>query len=176
MSDTPVVAPSTAKRPYAAYVKSCRVTAPGLSPASTLHTSASWLTARWPQSPDARATRDIPGRRRARASASGPAVQQTRPFGCDALTEAECRVLRYLPTHLTAREIADELYVSRNTVRTHMRHIYAKLGASRRSDAVDAARAAGLLRPPQLVRSRIPEPGRRTARRACTAIPLAEAA
>jgi LuxR family transcriptional regulator, maltose regulon positive regulatory protein len=56
-------------------------------------------------------------------------------------------VLRYLPTNLSAPEIAGELYLSVNTVRTHMRHIYEKLGAHSRTEAVERARALGLLAP-----------------------------
>jgi LuxR family maltose regulon positive regulatory protein len=56
-------------------------------------------------------------------------------------------VLRYLPTNLSAREIARELSVSLNTVRTHMRHIFAKLGVHRRTEAVTRARGLGLLAP-----------------------------
>ena len=56
-------------------------------------------------------------------------------------------MLRYLPTNLTAPEIADELYVSRNTVKAHMRNVYAKLGAHRRAEAVARARDLGLLAP-----------------------------
>jgi len=56
-------------------------------------------------------------------------------------------VLRYLPTNLSMPEIASELYVSHNTVRTHMRHLYAKLGTHRRADTVARARALGLLAP-----------------------------
>jgi LuxR family maltose regulon positive regulatory protein len=63
------------------------------------------------------------------------------------LTHSESRVLRYLPTHLTASEIAGELYVSVSTVKTHMSHLYAKLGSHRRTEAVDRARALGLLAP-----------------------------
>ena len=63
------------------------------------------------------------------------------------LTHSETRVLRYLPTHLTASEIASELYVSVTTVKTHMSHLYAKLGIHRRAEAVDRARALGLLAP-----------------------------
>ena len=44
------------------------------------------------------------------------------------LTEAESRVLRYLPTNLSAPEIAAELFCSVNTVKTLIRHVYAKLG------------------------------------------------
>jgi LuxR family maltose regulon positive regulatory protein len=63
------------------------------------------------------------------------------------LTESETRVLRYLPTNLSAPEIAGELYLSLNTIRTHMRHLYAKLGVHTRADAVDRARALALLAP-----------------------------
>jgi LuxR family maltose regulon positive regulatory protein len=61
------------------------------------------------------------------------------------LSHAEARVLRYLPTKLSAPEIADELYLSVNTVKTHMRHLYDKLGVHRRHEAVEQARALGLL-------------------------------
>jgi LuxR family maltose regulon positive regulatory protein len=63
------------------------------------------------------------------------------------LTAAELRVLRYLPSNLTAPEIGQELVLSTSTVKTHMRHIYAKLDAHRRSEAVARARALGLLAP-----------------------------
>ena len=63
------------------------------------------------------------------------------------LSEAELRVVRYLPSNLKAPEIASELYVSSNTVRTHLRHIYAKLDAHNRTEAVARARELGLLAP-----------------------------
>ena len=63
------------------------------------------------------------------------------------LSQAETRVLRFLPSSLSAPEIARELYLSVNTVRTHMRHLYDKLGAHRRLEAVNRARALGLLAP-----------------------------
>ena len=63
------------------------------------------------------------------------------------LSNAEIRVLRYLPTHLTAPEIARELSVSTSTVKTHMRNLYAKLSAHSRAEAVQSARALGLLAP-----------------------------
>jgi LuxR family maltose regulon positive regulatory protein len=63
------------------------------------------------------------------------------------LTDTEVRVLRYLPTNLRAPEIAAELFVSINTVRTHLRHLYAKLGVNGRTDAVERARQLGLLSP-----------------------------
>jgi LuxR family maltose regulon positive regulatory protein len=66
------------------------------------------------------------------------------------LSEAELRVVRYLPSNLKAPEIASELFVSPNTVRTHLRHIYSKLGVHNRSQAVERARQLGLLAPSRL--------------------------
>ena len=65
----------------------------------------------------------------------------------DELSDAELRVVRYLPSNMTAPQIASELIVSPNTVRTHMRHIYAKLDAHSRSEAVARARELGLVAP-----------------------------
>jgi LuxR family transcriptional regulator, maltose regulon positive regulatory protein len=64
-----------------------------------------------------------------------------------ALSQSETRVLRYLPTNLSTLEIARELSVSVNTVRTHIRHVCGKLGAHGRTEAVARARALGLLAP-----------------------------
>ena len=61
------------------------------------------------------------------------------------LSPGELRVLRYLPTNLSRPEIAGELSVSVNTVSTHLRRIYAKLGACDRSEAVRRARELRLL-------------------------------
>jgi LuxR family maltose regulon positive regulatory protein len=63
------------------------------------------------------------------------------------LTRSEARVLRFLTTNLTAPEIARELSVSVSTVRTHMRNLYAKLGAHHRTEATARAYALGLLAP-----------------------------
>jgi DNA-binding CsgD family transcriptional regulator len=77
------------------------------------------------------------------------AVPAPRPSEqlAEPLSQAEARVLRFLQTSLSAPEIARELYVSVNTVRTHMRHLYDKLGAHRRLEALDRARSLGLLAP-----------------------------
>lgn len=81
-------------------------------------------------------------------TARTPAPRRDAPHSLSGpLTESEMRVLRYLPTNLPAPEIAGELYLSLNTIRTHMRHLYAKLGVHTRSEAVERARALGLLAP-----------------------------
>jgi LuxR family maltose regulon positive regulatory protein len=61
------------------------------------------------------------------------------------LTKAEMRVLGFLPTHLSFREIAGQLYVSANTVKTQAHSVYRKLEASSRSEAVGRATELGLL-------------------------------
>ena len=63
----------------------------------------------------------------------------------DELTPSELRVLGLLPTNLTRAEIAQNLHVSINTVNTHIRNLYAKLGARDRSSAVQRARHLRLL-------------------------------
>jgi LuxR family maltose regulon positive regulatory protein len=78
----------------------------------------------------------------AQGRAGGPSPRLTEP-----LSNSETRVLRYLPTNLSVPEIAAGLSVSVSTVRTHMSHLYAKLGAHRRTEAVERARALSLLAP-----------------------------
>jgi len=60
-------------------------------------------------------------------------------------TQAELTVLRLLSSDLSAREIGDELYLSANTVRSHTRAIYRKLGVNSRADAVARATALALI-------------------------------
>jgi LuxR family transcriptional regulator, maltose regulon positive regulatory protein len=81
------------------------------------------------------------------AQVSGTTPPGEPALPCEALTRSEARVLRYMPTNLCTREIAAELYLSTNTVKTHQRHLYQKLGVSSRTEAVERARALGLLAP-----------------------------
>jgi Bacterial regulatory proteins, luxR family len=71
-----------------------------------------------------------------------PPGQQTHHF--EALSHSEIRVLRYLPTNLSAREIVGELYVSVNTVKTHRRYLYQK---ARRTQPHPGRRAGPRPRP-----------------------------
>jgi LuxR family transcriptional regulator, maltose regulon positive regulatory protein len=61
------------------------------------------------------------------------------------LTPAELRLLPFLPTHLSLREIADRLFISQNTVKTQAQAVYRKLDCSGRAEAVEKARQTGLL-------------------------------
>jgi len=70
---------------------------------------------------------------------------ETALIGPSSLTTAELRVLRFLPTHYSFREIAQRLHVSSNTVKTQVHAVYRKLDASSRSEAVANASRAGLL-------------------------------
>ena len=63
----------------------------------------------------------------------------------DPLTAGERRVLDLLPTQLTARQMAARLFLTTNTVKSHLSHIYRKLGVTSRTDAVETARRLGLL-------------------------------
>jgi LuxR family transcriptional regulator, maltose regulon positive regulatory protein len=71
----------------------------------------------------------------ATAALAGPAT----------LTMAELRILRFLPTHLSFREVGARLHVSTNTVKTQAHAVYRKLGVSSRSEAVSRAADIGLL-------------------------------
>jgi LuxR family maltose regulon positive regulatory protein len=68
--------------------------------------------------------------------------------GC--LTEAELRILRFLPSHLNYPQIGERLFVSPNTVKTHALSVYRKFNVSTRAEAVDRGRALGLLDEPPL--------------------------
>ncbi len=78
---------------------------------------------------------------RHRLTVLGPTV----PRLVEDLTDRERAVLHYLPSRLSQRDIASELYVSLNTIKTHCRAIYRKLGVGDRKAAVQAARDLGLL-------------------------------
>ena len=120
-------------------------------------------TGRWPLTPAARSLEPVasrcqhpgsidPAARTARAEAGVIWQDVTVPAGQHSLAAlaGTSQVLRYLPTNLTTPEIASELYVSPNTVKTHVRSLYAKLGTHRRADTVARARALGLLAPSPL--------------------------
>jgi LuxR family maltose regulon positive regulatory protein len=74
-----------------------------------------------------------------------PRIELTRPQLLEPLSPRELAVLGYLPTMMSNAEIASEMFVSVNTVKTHLRSIYRKLGASRRRDAVAAGRSLEII-------------------------------
>jgi LuxR family maltose regulon positive regulatory protein len=80
------------------------------------------------------------------AVTGGPATAPpTRPPGVDPLTERELIVLRHLRSMMSTTEIASMLCVSANTVKTHVKNVYRKLGVGRRRDAIRRAQEVGLI-------------------------------
>jgi LuxR family maltose regulon positive regulatory protein len=80
----------------------------------------------------------------AAAATAGPPGIRPLP---DPLSERELQVLRLLDTELSGPEIARELFISPNTLRTHTKHVFTKLGVTSRRAAVARARERGLLGP-----------------------------
>jgi ATP/maltotriose-dependent transcriptional regulator MalT len=83
-------------------------------------------------------------------SSQRPSIPMTRlidqsPALIEPLSERELQVLRLLNSSLTSTEIGQELYVSQNTVRTHLRNIYSKLGVHGRLEAIQKAKESGLI-------------------------------
>ena len=118
-----------------------RLSAPAARPR---HGDRADAPARDPRRHAAPGARRRAARRRSRPGARrGPAPKLV----ADVLSERELMVLRYLPTVLTNSEIAAELFVSVNTVKTHVKSIYRKLDVTERRSAVRRARALRLLAP-----------------------------
>ena len=89
--------------------------------------------------------RSAPSSPRSRRSARDAGVERRRDVAVRRSSPAELRLLPYLQTHLTFREIGERLFVSRNTVSSQVSSIYRKLGVSSRADAVQRASDAGLI-------------------------------
>jgi LuxR family maltose regulon positive regulatory protein len=81
----------------------------------------------------------------ARGQARPPGPSRPRGTGADELSHRELGVLRLLASELTQREIGHELYLSLNTVKSHTRSIFRKLGVSSREQAVARARDQELI-------------------------------
>ncbi len=75
------------------------------------------------------------------------AEEETMIGGATSLTNAELRLLPLLPTYLSFQDIADRLFLSRNTVKTQALSLYGKLGAASRGEAVQQAIRLGLIEP-----------------------------
>ncbi len=102
--------------------------------AAGMHASAAAaLLARYPDA----------GILRRRAERLRGAVERARVT--EPLTPAERRVLELLPTHLTESQMAEQLFVSRNTVKSHLKGVYRKLEVCSRAEAVRRARESGML-------------------------------
>lgn len=74
----------------------------------------------------------------------------TRPYPLDPLTERELAVLKLIARGRSNTEIAEELYLSETTVKTHVTHVFSKLGLRDRAQAVVMAYETGLVEPGEL--------------------------
>lgn len=92
-----------------------------------------------------RQARDLPAAYAGRLRAAVVGAPRSRPDPPEPLSERELEVLHFLPTYLTSTEIAETLTVSPNTVRSHIKHIYGKLGVHSRGEAVARAEELDLL-------------------------------
>ncbi len=108
-------------------------------PALATQIASVWATGSWGGPPVGDRPRHRVTPPRNRRGEIRPAVPH------EPITAREAVVLRYLPTLLTLNDIAQELSVSPNTVKSHLRHIYRKLAVGSRRDAVRQARRFGLL-------------------------------
>ena len=77
--------------------------------------------------------------------AQGALADQAAPLIIEPLTEREREALRHLSKMLSTAEIAAEMYISVNTVKSHLRSIYRKLSAAHRNEAVRRARQLELI-------------------------------
>jgi LuxR family maltose regulon positive regulatory protein len=89
------------------------------------------------------ATCPDPGRLAARLAGGSPVTAPAHT--AEGLSSRELDILRLLATELSQREIGTELYVSMNTVKTHVKNIFFKLSVGSRDEAVGRARELGLL-------------------------------
>jgi LuxR family maltose regulon positive regulatory protein len=85
------------------------------------------------------------GRVLERFDGCGPRLADTADRAGVRLTDSERAVLRFLPSHMTNEEISEALFLSVNTVKTHLRSAYRKLGVRSRRDAIARGRRLGLL-------------------------------
>ena len=93
----------------------------------------------------ARRLLSLSGARDGEAAGAAVARQRLVPPSAEPLTERELQVLRLLDSELSGPQIARELFVSQNTLRTHTKHIFTKLEVTTRRAAVHRARELGLI-------------------------------
>jgi DNA-binding CsgD family transcriptional regulator len=104
-----------------------------------------WLGRRLARAKETVLVREVPVRVEVPVPARGPFVRDAARQAALGITPRELEILEQIAAGLSTREIAGKLFVSENTVKTHTSRLLEKLSASRRTQAVQAAREAGLI-------------------------------
>ena len=104
-----------------------------------------WLGLRLTRTREHVVVREVPVRVEVRVPSNGPFLLNTTHQQQLGITARELEILELMAAGLSNREIAERLYVSENTVKTHSAHVFGKLHARRRTQAVQLAKEAGLI-------------------------------
>ena len=106
-----------------------------------------WLGLRLTRARETVVVREVPVRVEVRVPvpAGGPFVRDAARLEQLGITPRELDILEVMAAGLSNREIAERLFVSENTVKTHAARLFAKLSARRRTQAVQLAKTAGLI-------------------------------
>ena len=104
-----------------------------------------WLGLKFTRPRETVVTREVPVEVRVPVSTTGPFVRNQARVDQLGLTPRELDILEAMAAGLSNREIAERLFVSENTVKTHAGRVFDKLAAKRRTQAVQLAKEAGLI-------------------------------
>jgi len=104
-----------------------------------------WLGLKFTRPRETVVTREVPVEVRVPVPTTGPFVRNQARVDQLGLTPRELDILEAMAAGLSNREIAERLFVSENTVKTHAGRVFDKLAAKRRTQAVQLAKAAGLI-------------------------------
>lgn len=104
-----------------------------------------WLGQKLTRTRERVVVREVPVRVEVPVPTSGPFVRNEHRVRELGMTPRELEILEALAAGLSNKEIADRLFVSENTVKTHAARVFAKLSARRRTQAVQLAKEAGLI-------------------------------
>jgi DNA-binding CsgD family transcriptional regulator len=104
-----------------------------------------WLGRRLARPKETVLVKEVPVPVEVPVPARGPFVRDAARQAALGITPRELEILEQIAAGLSTREIAGKLFVSENTVKTHTSRLFDKLSASRRTQAVQAAREAGLI-------------------------------
>jgi len=104
-----------------------------------------WLGQKLTRPREKLVVKEVPVRVEVRVPAGGPFVRNEERVRALGITPRELEILEAVAAGLSNKEVADRLFVSENTVKTHAARVFAKLSARRRTQAVQLAKEAGII-------------------------------